>query len=413
MSALDPPPAVIAAAPRNAPRNKLPTLTGMRFFAALLVFFIHSLQPIGPVDPTGPINPFGDKRLAADALNFFMPAGYLGVSFFFLLSGFVITWATKPGEPARAFWRRRLVKIFPSHVVMWAAAMILFASAFTPWNNWLPNLFLVNSWSSVFTIQMGVNSPAWSLCSELLFYMLFPLLIIPVRRIAGNRLWLWAGVALAGIAAVPFVDTYLIPTTPRSPYIPISTTQMWFNYTFPPMRLFEFILGMMLARIVQSGRWPRIGAAPVLALLAAGYAAAVWVPAPFNFSLVTAIPFSVAICAAASADLRGARTFLTGRTMIKLGEISFGFYMVQGVVIFWGRPEVFGLGTFSTPTALLVELAMFAGTLAAGWLLHTVVEMPAMRMWSRSKRRAILRTAGAPQEAAPIAAVAAEQGAAG
>ncbi|MGW2114415.1 acyltransferase family protein [Streptomyces zhihengii] len=390
-------------------RSKLPSLTGMRFFAALLVFFIHALQPIGPVDPTGPVNPFADQDIAQGLLEFFAPAGYLGVSFFFLLSGFVITWSVKPGERLTAYWRRRVVKIFPNHIVMWAAAMILFASAYTPVSTWLPNLFLVNSWINKFDVQMSVNAPAWSLCAELLFYLAFPLLLLGVRRIRASRLWWWAAGAALSTVGVALVTTYLIPDTPRSPMIPISTTQMWFNYTFPPMRMFEFLLGMLLARIVMAGRWPRIGVVPVLGLLAAGYAAAMYAPAPYNFVSVTVVPFGVAIAAAASADVRGVKTYLDGPVMQWLGNVSFGFYLCQGVVIFWGRQALLGNGTYSTPVAVLVMAGMFVATLLAGWFLYACVETPAMKLWSRPRKRAgAVPAVPAAAPAEPVAAPAAE-----
>ncbi|MFC8868236.1 acyltransferase family protein [Streptomyces sp. NPDC057148] len=375
----------VDSGPHIHTRKPLPSLTGMRFFPALLVFFIHALQPIGPVDPTGPVNPFADQDLAQGLVNFFLPAGYLGVSFFFLLSGFVITWSVKPGERVTAYWRRRIMKIFPNHVVMWAAAMILFASAYTPMRTWLPNLFLVNSWINDFTTQMSVNAPSWSLCAELLFYLSFPLLLLGVRRIKTERLWWWAGATVMATVCVGLVTVYLLPDTPRNAYIPLSPTQNWFNYTFPPMRMFEFVLGMLLARIVIANRWPRIRAVWVVALLAAGYAAATYVPAPFNMVATTIVPFGVTIATVADADVRGIRTHLAGRVMVWLGNVSFGFYLCQGVVIFWGRQAVLGNGTYSTPVALLVMLGMFAATLLAGWLLYAFVETPAMKYWGRKR----------------------------
>ncbi|MER6129333.1 acyltransferase [Streptomyces sp. NPDC001795] len=388
-------------------RKALPSLTGMRFFAALLVFFIHALQPIGPVDPTGPVNPFADKSIAQGLLKFFGPAGYLGVSFFFLLSGFVITWSVKPGERVTAYWRRRIVKIFPNHVVMWAAAMILFASAYTPMSTWLPNLFLVNSWIDKFTVQMSVNAPSWSLCSEFLFYMSFPLLLLAVRRIREERLWWWAGAMVAATVGVGAVTTQLLPDTPRLPVIPLSPTQNWFNYTFPPMRMFEFVLGMLLARIVIADRWPRIRAVWVVALLVAGYAAAMYVPAPFNFVSATIVPFGVAIASVADADVRGVRTHLDGRVLVWLGNVSFGFYLCQGVVIFWGRQALLGNGQFSTPVAILVMIGMFAATLLGGWILYAFVETPAMRYLSKSRRSGGL---GPERTAAQVAGTAAMAG---
>ncbi|WP_439946701.1 acyltransferase family protein [Streptomyces sp. BBFR109] len=398
------------------PRRKaLPSLTGMRFFAALLVFFIHSLQPIGPVDPTGPVNPFADRSVAQGLLKFFGPAGYLGVSFFFLLSGFVITWSVRPGERLTAYWRRRVVKIFPNHLVMWAAAMLLFASAYTPVSTWLPNLFLVNSWINEFTVQMSVNAPSWSLCSELLFYLSFPFLLLAVRRVRTEHLWWWAGGAAAATAGVALVTKTLLPDTPRLPVIPLSPTQNWFNYTFPPMRMFEFVLGMLLARLVIAGRWPRIPAGWVVALLAAGYAAAMYAPAPFNFVSVTVVPFGVAIASVARADVHGVRTRLDGRVLVWLGNVSFGFYLCQGVVIFWGRQKLLGNGQFTTPVAILVMIGMFAATLLGGWLLYACVEMPAMRHLSRSRAERAERAAArsAPADAVTAGAGTADAVAAG
>ncbi|MCX5390537.1 acyltransferase [Streptomyces sp. NPDC006482] len=367
-------------------RSSLPSLTGVRFFAALLVFFIHALQPIGPVDHTGPVNPFGDKDIADGLYKFFGPAGFLGVSFFFLLSGFVITWSVKPGEKLTSYWRRRIVKIFPNHLVTWVLALTLFAYAYTSKTTGFLSLILVNSWVNKLDVQMSVNAPSWSLCVELLFYLCFPLLLLLVRKIPVNRLYLWAGAMVVAMVGVGLVTVNYITNSPSNPMIPLSPSQMWFNYTFPPTRMFEFVLGMLVARIVLAGKWPKIGAVPVIALAAIGYVAAIYVPAPYNFVATTAIPFSVVIASLATADERGAKTRLNGKVMVWLGNVSFGFYLAQGIVIFWGRQALLGNDQFSTPVAILVMIGMFLATLLAGWLLYTFVEMPAMRLWSRSKK---------------------------
>src|SRR6201999_2308676 len=138
--------------------------------------------------------PFADAGVAGTLSWLFGKAGYVGVSFFFVLSGFVLFWSAKPNEPMRAFWRRRALKIFPNHLVVFTAAMILFAAAITAPRTWIANIFLVHSWFPQADTYVSVNPPSWTLCSELLFYALFPLIIIPVRRIAEQRLWVWAGV---------------------------------------------------------------------------------------------------------------------------------------------------------------------------------------------------------------------------
>lgn len=388
------PVAGISGAPQRP--ATLPSLTGIRFLAALLVFLAHSTMLFNPLQPTAPFTFFADQDVAKPLADFFDSAGNIGVSFFFVLSGFVLAWSSKPGERVTSFWRRRALKVYPNHIVTWALAMWLFASA-TPLHAWLPNLFLVHTFSNRVDTVQSVNFPSWSLCSELLFYALFPLFIVLVRRIAERRLWLYAAGMVAGVAGVTAV-TRFIPGDARLPGLELTVNQQWFSYAFPPPRLFEFVLGMILARIVVAGLWPRIGLLPSAVVFAGGYYAAIAAPAPYSFSLTTIVPIGMIICAAASSDLRGGGGWLAGRTMVWLGNVSFAFYLVQVLVIFYGRPELLDGRTYGTATALGLLIALFAANLLAAWLLYSLVERPVMRRWSRSRKPP--QQGAAPEEAA-------------
>ncbi|MEU9349389.1 acyltransferase [Streptomyces sp. NPDC048278] len=381
---------------------KLPSLTGLRFFAALLVFFFHSSLSNSPVPPNGPVNPFADHTLARVYAKTFVSTGYMGVSFFFVLSGFVLAWSARPGERVTAFWRRRMTKIFPNHLVVAAAVTVLFAgAAVTGVSEWLPNLLLVHTFFPQASINLSLNPPSWSLGSELLFYLLFPLLIVPIRRLRGGALWAWSAVMVAGTVAVQLVSTYLVPDTPKSAITPVSDAQFWFGYLFPPGRLFEFVLGALLARIVLTGRWPRrIGVRLSLVLVAAGYGATYFVPFPYTFVTATVVPIGLLIAAVADGDARSRGGWLSSRPMVWLGEVSFGFYLVQGVTIFYLR-SLLGSEPFGTPVAVAVVVLFFAASLLAGWLLYRFVEMPAMRRFARARRPA--PTAATPATAAPAA----------
>ncbi|WP_255529972.1 acyltransferase [Planomonospora sp. ID67723] len=370
-----------------AVRGDLPALTGMRIIAALLVFLSHVIFPftMGNHDPA---TPFADDGITQTLVWLFYPGGSIGVSFFFILSGFVITWSAKPGDRIRAYYRRRVVKIMPNHVVTWALAMLLFAGSYTAlWG--LPNLLLLNPFTTDNGIWGGANMPAWSLSAEMLFYLLFPALIIPIRKIADNRLWLWAGVAVAGMAAVCLVTLTLVPDAPKYPGEVLSLTQFWFVYLFPPVRLFEFVLGMILARIVIAGRWPRIGMLPVTALLVAAYAATLYIPWPYSVSLVTAVPFALAIGTFAKANLDGRKTFFGTRPMVWLGQISFGFYLTQSIVLYWLREAVLGQAEYGPVGGTLLIIALAGATVVTGWLLYTLVERPAMKYWSKPRKPSV------------------------
>src|SRR2546430_4023453 len=98
--------------------SRLPSLTGMRFVAAGLVFLFHSLWQNFFVSPDAQKTTF----------SLFFQGGWAGVSFFFVLSGFVLAWAARPTDTAAKFWRRRFFKIYPNHLLTFIAAAILLST---------------------------------------------------------------------------------------------------------------------------------------------------------------------------------------------------------------------------------------------------------------------------------------------
>lgn len=364
---------------------RLPSLTGLRFLAALAVFGFHVTLFNSPIPPNDPVTPFADRDLADALALVFSKAGYLGVSFFFVLSGFVIAWSYRAGEPS-AYLRRRLVKVFPNHVVVWAVAMVLFAASFTPWATAGLSLVLLHSFSPDAAVYVAVNPPAWTLCSELLFYLVFPLAARGLIRIPRRHLWTAALVCVLAVLAVPVITMLWIPETPTSPLTPVSTTQFWFGYIFPVSRLPEFLLGAVLARLVVLGVRLPINLWGAAALVVAGYGVALIVPFAFSFVAAMVVPVGVIIMVAASYDLDGRRTFLQTRLWQWLGEVSFGFYLCQGVTIFYARMQL-GDRAWGLPGALAVAGGLFVLTLCGGWLLHALVERPAMRRWARPRGR--------------------------
>ncbi|HEU5160181.1 MAG TPA: acyltransferase [Streptosporangiaceae bacterium] len=365
--------------------SRLPSLTGLRFLAALSVFLFHTGLPVSPIPSQGGVTPFADKDVAADYAFVLGHAGPLGVSFFFVLSGFVLTWSSRPGESARAWLRRRVVKIYPNHVVIWAVALLLFARAAGGPGDWLANLLLIHSFFPQPSVIFSVNPPSWSLSSEMLFYLSFPFLIGPLRRIPVRRLWIWAAAMVAGTVAVQLVAQFVIPAGAQAPINPMPDLQFWFGYFFPPNHMFEFVLGVLLARLVLAGKWPRIGIVPAGVLLLAGYTAALYMPVNYGLIVSTIAPIGVLIASVADADARGRRTPFGGRVMVWLGEVSYAFYLCQGVTLFYVR-HLFADTLFPTGEAILVIIGLTALNLLAAWLLHSCVEEPMMRRWSRARR---------------------------
>ncbi|MFF7368427.1 MULTISPECIES: acyltransferase family protein [Streptomyces] len=374
---------------------RLPSLTGLRFVAAALVFAFHSSLT------NFPLSPFADEDVAHGYEWLFSKAGWIGVSFFFILSGFVLTWSSRGGDTLTSFWRRRLLKIYPNHVVVWTLAMLLFAAQFTPPSAWLPNLFLIHSWFPQHDTFISVNLPSWSLCSELLFYLLFPFFLRLVRKIPVRQLWLWAGGMVAGMAGIQLVVQFLLPGSPQTPeQYPLSVVQWWFAYNFPPVRLFEFLLGMITARAVLAGRWIRLPLGAAGALVALSYAAAMAAPWLYGLYVVTAIPLALLIASVAQVDIAGRPTVLRGRTAVWLGEISFGFYVIHYVVMYVVRTMIMDEGRVGTPAGIGILAVIFLVSMAGGWLLFIGVERPVMRRWGRSRKPAAGPRVSVPVESA-------------
>ncbi|QES48296.1 acyltransferase [Streptomyces venezuelae] len=363
---------------RPEPRAaQLSSLTGMRFLAALLVFISH----------VAAARMFTNNQTNADLDKYLGTLGFIGVSFFFILSGFVLTWSAKEGDRPVLFWRRRFAKIYPVHFVTWVGGLLLVLQAGFPMTGkqFYPGLFLTNAWVSDFSVIRGTNGAAWSLCAELLFYLSFPLLLPLLKKIRPGNLWKWAAGAVLGAVAVPALAESLLPHQ-AFPGLKYDWYQFWAVYFFPAGRLFEFVLGILLARIVMSGRWiPRISL-PVAALtLIPGYLLSVYVPNSFALVLPTLIPLGLVVAAGAQADNSGRTGWLGSRPMVWLGEISFSFYMLHMVVTYFGPVDFTSGRQFGVAEAIARAGGWFALTLVLSWVLYRGVELPIMRRWSRPR----------------------------
>ncbi|MEE1792507.1 acyltransferase [Streptomyces sp. BE308] len=365
-------------------RSRLPSLTGMRFIAAFAVVISHLSGQIAGTEFPG-------------LLDLITTLGPVGVAFFFVLSGFILTWVADPNDTARLFWRRRVAKIFPNHLATFAATLVLMVIAGVPvmFINTIPPLLLIEPWIPQFDALgglTGINVPSWTLGCEMLFYFAFPWLITFIGRIRPPRLWSWTSMVAAAIITVPFA-ALLLPEQPATSWDPaVPQWQSWFAYSFPFIRMLEFILGILMARIVISGKWIRLGMAPAFLLTLICVVIQSGLPGIFRLCAgPTAFALALVIAAGAGADVRAVRTPFSGRIMVWLGEISFALYLVHYLVIQYGPiggvHATGGAVTASPSTRLVQILLTVVISVALAAALHTLVERPAVRRFSRPAGR--------------------------
>lgn len=384
-------------------RPALPSLTGARWWAAFAVFLLHALVFL-------PVYPFQKSELFRQIHQLMpMQLGAAGVTFFFVLSGFIIYWSFRPGSSVPRFYWRRALKIYPTHLVA-AIALILVASVpLTRPVVWAPNLALIHTWVPRWTTVGGLNVPSWSLAAEILFYLSFPLLLPLVRRIRGDRV-LWAGAGLLVAILLLHTAYYLWLPGPKgiantfaprllpgevSPYYEIHAAPIWFeqsdipvalsywlSYNFPLSRLPEFFLGVLAARLVLEGRWRTVRLAPpVLALLIA-YAATWVVPPNYKMSVLLLGPMTALVATLAARDLAGIRGFTASPRMIWLGNISFAFYLIQFPVMVLITRFLIGGKQFGLLGWLgFAGLSLVVSTVAAAAIYHWV-DAPLMRRFA-------------------------------
>lgn len=330
-------PATSARPARKGEVLLLRRLTSLRAFAALAVFVVHlDAHQIIAV-------PWGLANL-----------GGLGVAFFFVLSGFVLAWGTDPNLSARTFYRRRFARVYPSDfATLLIAAVVPVVAVARSWKAGIANAFMMQAWFRNGQVVYGMNGVSWSLSCEAFFYAMFPVAALLVRRSHPSARWAAAitGLALAAIAYV---------------YRPLLADH------FPPVRISEFILGLVAGIAFREGWRPRISPVLVLGALTVGLTLATALASPLA-NVVVAVPFLLVIVHAAGKDVERRPGWLPSRTLVFAGEASFAFYLVHELVIVNLRQMLIDQPVVDAFTMLFVASAIAAA-------LHLIIERPCNRL---------------------------------
>jgi peptidoglycan/LPS O-acetylase OafA/YrhL len=156
----------------------LPALTGLRFFLALWVIVNHLVGKGHVYEPVAQMLP--------GPLQAIIRGGYQAVPTFFVLSGFVLarTYASTRWNRAN-LWQYlvgRFGRVYPVYLLSLLIVLPFIVQAKDRPKGWLVamHLTLMQGWW-VGHYTAGWNTPAWSLSCEMFFYLIFPLLIIPMK----------------------------------------------------------------------------------------------------------------------------------------------------------------------------------------------------------------------------------------
>lgn len=344
----------------------LRSLTSLRFFAALMVVVLHTATRFD----------------AISGLRLVSGAGYAGVTFFFVLSGFVLTWSHRLGDSAGGFYWRRFARIYPLHLLTLVLAIGI-AVVVGPSTNWVALPFaltLTHAWFLSPDIRYSFNGPSWSLSCEAFFYGLFPLALGPV--LARVRRSPYKPV-LAVVGALVLVAGALAVTEPTSKL-------GWLLYSLPAYRFGEFLIGMMLAAAMQRGWRPLWSLRQAIVVVVGSYAVLMAITdfalgnperLPYFVADLWMLPaFLVLIAAGAASDIGGAEGALQSSWLVRLGRWSFALYLVHELLLRLMQPVADRIGTLSAAGLAVGTIAL--AVLISG-ALHEWFETPLERRLRR------------------------------
>ena len=311
---------------------RLEQLTGLRYFAALVVFVSHLSWDNSPA-----------------LIKQIFGSGYVGVSFFFVLSGFVLSYSyeEKIASGKITFTKYlylRFARLTPLHfaTALPFLGLAIYADRFDPTTSLL-NLSYLQSWIPRSSVYFSFNAPSWSLSNEMFFYLCFFFMVtMPYEKLLKTGIGLLVLIISCAIVVTIFFDGYRL-------YGSSNTIAHWIFYIYPGFRLLEFVCGMLLFKLWKSGRMINSYfsiIAYIILVLAMYYADSV--PEAFRMSLF----FLPVIVFFLFAHLKGdglVNSFFKTKIMVLLGNASFAFYLIHQplINIFRSLLGGFMLGDFS------------------------------------------------------------------
>jgi len=281
----------------------IPALTSLRFFAALHVLLFHFAQP--------------HVAGAPEFIRSFVAHGDLGVTFFFVLSGFILGYNYLGRScSAMEFWRRRVARIYPVYFLSILVALPFFfmevrgqegteTAIRTVAEHAPAKVFMLHAWFDSMALRW--NGPSWSLSVEAFFYVLFPAIAWLLSRVGNGRYVGFAGVALA-----------------------LSLVQVFhlFDLPLPIVSLPLFLLGISLTQVHFHFKPPAWLSPVATVLLVASVGNMGWIEANLpGPSVLIAAAFGLFVYSFGTTN--GLAKPLASPSLILLGEASYSLYILH------------------------------------------------------------------------------------
>ena len=220
------------------------TLNSLRFILILMIVISHSTLPI------------------SQSMHDYL--GECPVAIFFVISGFVLSLSKgeklQNGELSnKQFFLSRIFKLYPLHLVIIAIILPLdwLLGHLAPWYQILAHALLIQCWYFGHDFVLALNAPTWFISDIIFFYLIF-------KYLYG---WLMTS---SWKSILPVMGIYMMS------YILLSFKMEGdysggFIYFYPPFRMIDFMLGILLYRFYRS-EWSRKISNHIISFSSAGKA---------------------------------------------------------------------------------------------------------------------------------------------
>lgn len=379
-------------------RSSVPAVDGFRGLAALLVVFYHIfLGSAGPAMDHGPIRNI-------------VSSGYLGVDFFFVISGFLLFLPTALANgtfgSVRSYAIRRAARIIPAYYLILCigiAAVPLLTEVHVdlPYDSekgvaslLLHLSFLHHTAGYMLKFPDGfyVNGVVWTLSLEVAFYVLLPFIAErffrnPFRWLAIfltiSVLWRWSSVSYS-IQPWKLTEGKQLFLTSQFPYYLV-------NFGFGMTSAWIFVY---LSARQWIGRWRLI----FIPLQVGSFAMVVWgmdrngardlvatagIHNHWKVTLIIAAGFAMLMLATALAP-GWAQIVFTNRVSRKLGDISYSMYLWHLLLIGFALTSLNFVPSATNGAYLKMVAFVLPATIILAWMTFVLVERPCIS-WARRR----------------------------
>jgi peptidoglycan/LPS O-acetylase OafA/YrhL len=368
---------------RVATRREIPALTGLRFWAAWLVLWDHTVDLYFKKTPY---------------LQSTWCSAWIGMTLFFVLSGFVIhynygdTIASFRPSAVRSFLVARFARLYPLYLLAFLMPFAVWVTI--PHRDYLWRalpfyLTLSQNWTP---FSIGADEPlyqmyifgAWSLSTEFMLYLLYFPIVGAICRARGLRPILYA------IGTLVLVVTTLEVARALHLWGNVGDPG-WFYYTSPYCRLPEFLLGALAAAVFMKFEKPptkfESAALRTAAIVAVLFSAMLFIggmvqgpDGPFAwYQRSWGHAPTCAILLFYFARNRSAMSWLVDSPpILVLGEASYSIYLLSGYML-----SIFANGSSSLPMAFYRVLVAWVAVALFSLGSYQYFEAPARRFIRR------------------------------